>query len=82
MAIKAGQKLGLYEVLALVGAGGKGEVYKAFKVRVNFYAPVLSTLFYSVSKDGQRFLISQVESSSEPVLNVVVNWQQSLQSAK
>jgi len=49
-----------------------------FKARVNSYAPITSTLFYSVSKDGQQFLINHVDSNAEPVLNVIVNWQRAL----
>ena len=47
-----------------------------FKARVNAYAPISSTLFYAVGKDGQRFLIDHVDSNIEPVVNVIVNWRQ------
>ena len=53
-----------------------------FKARINTYAPITSTLFHSVFRDGQRFLINHVDSNAEPVLNMVVNWQQSLPSTK
>ena len=46
-----------------------------FKTRVNAHAPISSTLFYSVGKNGQRFLINHVDSNAEPVVNVIVNWQ-------
>jgi Tol biopolymer transport system component len=49
-----------------------------FNVRINSFAPAAGTFFYSVSKDGQRFLINHVEAASEPVLNVVVNWDQTV----
>ena len=35
MALQAGTKLGPYEVLAPIGAGGMGEVYKASDTRLN-----------------------------------------------
>jgi serine/threonine protein kinase len=35
MAINAGQRLGAYEILALPGAGGMGEVYKARDTRLD-----------------------------------------------
>ncbi len=49
-----------------------------FEVRANTYDPASSTFFYSVSKDGQRFLIDHVDAASAPVLNVIVNWAQAV----
>ncbi len=47
-----------------------------FDVRVNSFAPFWGTSFYDVSGDGERFLINQVETATEPVINVVVNWEE------
>jgi Tol biopolymer transport system component len=46
-----------------------------FEVRANTFHPASGTFFYSVSRDGQRFLMNVVDSPSDPVLSVVVNWQ-------
>ncbi len=47
-----------------------------FDVRANSFAPFWGTSFYDVSGDGERFLINQVETATEPVINVVVNWEE------
>ncbi len=46
-----------------------------FEERGNSYAPFSGTLFYAVSDDGERFLINAIDSRSDAVINVVVNWQ-------
>ena len=35
MSLAAGSKLGAYEILALIGAGGMGEVYRALDTKLN-----------------------------------------------
>ncbi len=49
-----------------------------YEVRVNSFAPRRGTFFYSVSNDGERFLINQIEAATEPAINVVVNWERAL----
>ncbi|MCH7935394.1 MAG: PD40 domain-containing protein [Gemmatimonadetes bacterium] len=49
-----------------------------FEVRVNGARPSLGWYFYDVSGDGERFLINVVDSATEPVINVVVNWEEEL----
>lgn len=46
-----------------------------FQVRANGFHPATGTFFYSVSADGQRFLVNHVETTGDPALNVVTNWQ-------
>ena len=50
-----------------------------YEVRINSFHPRVGTFFYSVSNDGERFLINQVEEATEPVINVVVNWEEAVQ---
>ena len=55
-----------------------GAAKPLFEVRSNTFYPAFGTFFYSVSKDAQRFLINYVEVTSEPVLNVIMNWEQAV----
>ncbi len=47
-----------------------------FEVRAVGYAPFFGTFFYDVSGDGKRFLINTVDAATEPVIHVVVNWEE------
>ncbi len=49
-----------------------------YEARINHTHPRVGTLFYSVSNDGERFLINQIEVATEPVINVIVNWERAL----
>ena len=49
-----------------------------FEVRVNSTSPTLGRYYYDVSGDGERFLINQVDTGTEPVIHVVVNWEEEL----
>lgn len=41
MALTSGTKLGVYEIVAPIGAGGMGEVYKAINTRLDRNWPAL-----------------------------------------
>jgi serine/threonine protein kinase len=53
MAIPSGTRLGPYEVAALIGAGGMGEVYRAHDTRLNRDV-ALKVLPEAFSRDAQR----------------------------
>jgi Tol biopolymer transport system component len=46
-----------------------------FQEQFNNFHPAIGTFFYSVSADGKRFLVNHIDTTEDPVLNVVVNWQ-------
>ena len=79
MSFAPGARLGAYEVLAQLGAGGMGEVYKARRVSSEMRA-------YDILPDG-RFVgliePSETESSagaSSAQMRVVLNWFEELKT--
>jgi serine/threonine protein kinase len=90
MSLIAGDKLGPYKILALIGKGGMGEVYRArdTKLKRDVALTVLPEAFardpermasrhsYAVTNDGQRFLVAATAGGEKTVpLTVVLNWQ-------
>ena len=68
MSLSAGNRLGPYEIVSLVGAGGMGEVYKAFDTRLDrtVAIKVLPAAFTGDAQFRERFdrearLISQLD---------------------
>src|ERR1700693_2944428 len=57
MALSAGSRVGSYEILALIGAGGMGEVYRARDSKLNrdVAIKVLPVAFASDSDRMERF---------------------------
>ena len=51
MPFSAGDKIGPYEILALIGSGGMGEVWKARDTRLNRLVAIKT----SHSRFGERF---------------------------
>jgi serine/threonine protein kinase len=85
MPLSAGDKLGSYEILALIGKGGMGEVYRARDTRLKreVAVKVLPDAFAHDSQRmarfqrGQRFLMRKggVPAGGQAAgLRVVVNW--------
>lgn len=76
MSISPGLRLGPYEVLAPLGAGGMGEVWKARDTRLE------RTVYndWVIAPDGKRFLMIKDEAaeSAPKHLNLVLNWSEDL----
>ena len=68
MTASAGTKLGPYEIVALIGAGGMGEVYKARDTRLNRDVAV-KVLPESFADDDDRLRRFQIEAQSAGALN-------------
>ena len=64
------------------GVSPVGEALPLFEVRANSFHPRQGSLFYDVSDNGERFLINAVDTGTEPVINVVVNWEEIVPGAR
>jgi hypothetical protein len=76
MTLAAGDKLGPYEILALLGASGMGEVFRARDNRLPkslFGTRIPPELHFDISPDGKRFLIPSTVGDSTSRM-VVLNW--------
>src|SRR5262249_45241806 len=68
MALSVGTRLGPYEILAPLGAGGMGEVYRAKDVRLNREVAI-KVLPATFSADAQRVRRFQQEAQAASALN-------------
>jgi len=68
MSLKTGTKLGPYEIIALIGAGGMGEVYRARDTRLGRDVAV-KVLTESFSQDPERLRRFEQEARSVAALN-------------
>jgi eukaryotic-like serine/threonine-protein kinase len=68
MQISAGTRLGQYEIVARLGAGGMGEVYRARDTRLGRDV-ALKALSGEVSRDSQRLGRFEAEARSASALN-------------
>src|SRR5271167_3980515 len=68
MALSANQKLGPYEIIAPVGEGGMGEVYRARDTRLN-RSVAIKVLPQSIAADAERMHRFEQEARSIAALN-------------
>jgi eukaryotic-like serine/threonine-protein kinase len=68
MALQAGTRLGPYEVLSLIGAGGMGEVYRARDPRLGRFVAI-KVLRASVLGDAERIRRFEMEARAVGALN-------------
>src|SRR5579864_3583223 len=68
MSLATGTRLGPYEIVASIGAGGMGEVYKARDTRLNRDVAI-KVLPQSFAEDGDRLRRFQLEAQSAGALN-------------
>jgi serine/threonine protein kinase len=79
MPLAAGTRLGPYEIVALLGAGGMGEVYRARDSRLDRDVAIPVQISghgrqYSVTADGKRFLVNELFKSVKQQVTVLGNW--------
>jgi serine/threonine protein kinase len=68
MALRSGTRLGPYEILSAIGAGGMGEVYRARDPRLNRDVAI-KVLPASFSSDPQRLWRFEQEANAAAALN-------------
>lgn len=68
MSLAPGVRLGAYEVLSLIGAGGMGEVYRARDSKLNRDVAI------AVAPDGRFLMNVAVEGATQPPITIVLNW--------
>ena len=75
MPLSAGTKLGAYEIVALIGAGGAFQASAPSELFQTPLVPGVTMYQYDVSADGRRFLLNVPSERPQLPLTLVVNWQ-------
>ncbi len=79
MALEAGTRLGHYEVLSSLGAGGMGEVYRAKDTKLGREVAI-KLLLEDVSQDAERLARFEREARVLATLNHNIVWLELLTS--
>ena len=89
MAVSVGTRLGPYEILAAIGAGGMGEVYRARDTKLNRDVAIKPALerTHDITRDGKQFIgvvgagsNTASGASAAPRFQVVLNWFEELKA--
>ena len=64
MALQAGTRLGPYEVLSLIGAGGMGEVYRARDMRLGREVAIKALPADRLTDDDRRRFVQEAQAAS------------------
>jgi serine/threonine protein kinase len=73
-------RLGPYEIVAAIGAGGMGEVYRARDTRLDFRATAGANARaqYAVARDGRFLVITVTDETPALPITIVENWIETL----
>ena len=71
MSLRPGTRIGAYDIVAVIGSGGMGEVYRAMDSRLNRDIAI-KALPEAFNRDSER--VAREEEAGIAQINVVLNW--------
>ena len=77
MSLSSGQRVGPYEIIAPLGAGGMGEVFRARDTRLDRYiawAPDGTSVVHAGRQGGYNFREVPDQETAVPTLTLVQSW--------
>ena len=74
MSLSVGARLGPYEILSLIGAGGMGEVYRAKDTRLNRTVAIKILPENAANPDGDATMSPTTQPAPSPYLPVRDDW--------